>query len=184
MKLIIGLGNPEPEYDKTRHNIGFMCLNEYVKSYGLNYSDKFNAKVCESFINGEKVLFVKPYTYMNRSGEVVRKFVDFYDVDLEDIIVIYDDLSLDYQNIKLKYSSTHGGHNGMKDIINQLKSKDIFRIKVGINSIYKKSGRDFVLAQFSKEEQKYFNDIYSKTSSIIDLFIKGETRENIMNKFN
>lgn len=184
MKLIIGLGNPEPKYDKTRHNIGFMCLNDFAKVNNLTFSDKFNAKMAEYFVNGEKVILIKPYNYMNVSGQVVKKFVDFYNIDVKDIIVIYDDLALDYATIKLKYSSSHGGHNGIKDMINHLGTKDIFRIKVGINSPYKKNGRDFVLSQFSKEEQKQLSEIYVTTNRIIESFIKGNSREDIMNIFN
>lgn len=184
MKIIVGLGNPEPEYDITRHNIGFMCVNEIAKKYNLTFSDKFNAKIAETFINGEKILLVKPYTYMNKSGEVVRKVIDFYDVDLEDVIVIYDDLAFDFGSIKIKYSSSHGGHNGIKNIISQVKSQDIFRIKVGINSPFKKQGKDFVLARFSKEEQTELSNIFTTTNSIVQMFIEKETRENIMNKYN
>ena len=118
MKLVVALGNPGKEYDMTRHNMGFMFLDYYFdkKNINVNWSNKFNGLYCDLVINSEKVIFVKPQSYMNLSGGVVRKFVDFYKIKTEDILVISDDLDLSLGNFKLKMNGSSGGHNGLKDI--------------------------------------------------------------------
>ena len=184
MKLIIGLGNPENQYEGTRHNIGFMCINDYVKKYNVKFKSKFNGLSCEVIINDEKIIFLKPDTYMNNSGEALIKYLQFYKIDLKDVLVIYDDLDLDFGKIRIKQKSSSGGHNGIKSIIRHVKTENFARVKIGINSIYKKDVKNFVLSKFSKEEQKELNNIYDKSNNIIDDFIKDADPLSLMNKYN
>ena len=130
MKLIVGLGNPGKQYENTRHNIGFMVLDNYLKNE--KWGNKFNAMYVEKNINGEKVFFVKPLTFMNNSGNAVGEFVRYFDILASDILVIQDDLDLAVGNYKLKVHSSSGGHNGIKSIISCLDNQDFPRLKVGI----------------------------------------------------
>ena len=116
MKAIFGLGNPDKSYDKTRHNAGFMSLNNYIDE--KEFKKKDNYLIAEKFINGEKVLFVKPLTYMNNSGEAVKNVINYYNIDINDILVIYDDMDFDVGKFKIKASGSSGGHNGIKSINN------------------------------------------------------------------
>ena len=127
MKLIVGLGNPDKEYENTRHNIGFRYLDNYIKTYNQTINkSKFNALYQELIVNNEKILLIKPQTYMNLSGESVRKFVEYYKIDLKDILIIQDDLDMPLGKIKVKYSGSCGGHNGIRNISLNLKSKNSF----------------------------------------------------------
>ena len=115
MKLIVGLGNPGREYERTRHNIGFMAIDRIVDSLGLKFDkNKFNGSYCVSNVNGEKVMFLKPLEYMNLSGNVVGRFVKFFDIDVSDILIIHDDLDMDLGRIKLRPRGSSGGHNGSR----------------------------------------------------------------------
>ncbi len=184
MKLIVGLGNPEPKYDMTRHNIGFMAVNHYTNALNESFKEKFNAMYVQANINGEKVIFLKPLTYMNLSGEAVIKHMNFFDVNIEDVIVVYDDLDLNFETIRLKKNSSHGGHNGIKSLISHLKTKDFLRIKLGINNEYKRDTKNFVLGRFNKEEQARLDDLFNHTDRIIMDFIKGDDAITLMNKYN
>lgn len=178
MKLIVGLGNPGKEYDNTRHNVGFMLIDKYLGD--VKYKDKFNGLFYE--MNGkEKVIFVKPQTYMNNSGECVSKFVKYYDVKMEDILVIQDDLDIDIGKYKFKINSSSGGHNGIKSIISHLGNNGFFRLKIGISNFRKNDVIDFVLGKFSKEEIKNIN--FDELISAIDDFISYGFNF-VMNKYN
>lgn len=169
MKLVVGLGNPGKEYDKTRHNIGFMVLDDYLGN--VKWSTKFNALYYESVINQEKVLFVKPLTYMNNSGNAVGEFVRYFNLDMKDILVIQDDLDLNVGDYKLKFHSSSGGHNGIKSIINSLGNQDFLRLKVGIGSVKKDQVIDYVLGKFSKVELETLNSEFITFGKIIESFI-------------
>lgn len=169
MKLVVGLGNPGKEYDKTRHNIGFMVLDDYLGN--VKWSTKFNALYYESVINQEKVLFVKPLTYMNNSGNAVGEFVRYFNLDMKDILVIQDDLDLNVGDYKLKCHSSSGGHNGIKSIINSLGNLDFLRLKVGIGSVKKDQVIDYVLGKFSKVELETLNSEFITFGKIIESFI-------------
>ena len=123
MKLIIGLGNPGKEYENTRHNIGFMVLDNYLKD--SSWQKKYNALYTTEIINNEKVIFVKPETYMNLSGNSVIEFINFYKIENKDILVIHDDLDLPFGKIRVKTNSSAGGHNGIKSIINRIDRKSV-----------------------------------------------------------
>lgn len=181
MKLIVGLGNPDKKYDKTRHNVGFMVIDNYTGSNG--YSSKFNALYKEVNINGEKVLFIKPQTYMNNSGESVIKFVNYYNIDLCDILVVQDDIDLNMGKFRVKFNSSDGGHNGIKSIINCLGSKEFARLKIGVRNEKLTNAIDFVLGKFSGEELDIIDNNMNVFKSIIDDFII-EDIDKVMNKYN
>lgn len=181
MKLIVGLGNPDKEYDKTRHNVGFIVIDNYLGS--VNWSNKFNALYCEKVINGEKIIFVKPLTYMNNSGNAVGEFVRYFNIDNKDILVIQDDLDLNVGDYKLKMHSSSGGHNGIKSIIASLGNQDFPRLKVGIGSVKKDEVIDYVLGKFSKSELEVLNELFNTFDKIINSFI-NEGIDKTMNVYN
>ena len=178
MKLIVGLGNPGKEYEKTRHNIGFMIIDEYLGN--VKYKEKFNGLYYEKDM-GEKIIFLKPQTFMNNSGFCVKKFVDYYKISPENILVIQDDLDLEIGKMRYKYNSNSGGHNGVKSIINLLDTKEFARLKVGISHIDKNEIIDYVLGKFSINEldKINFKDIIN---SINDYIYNDYTY--VMNKYN
>ena len=181
MKLIVGLGNPGKDYKNTRHNVGFLVLDNYLNT--SDWKEKFNALYHEEKINGEKVLFVKPLTYMNLSGDAVVKFVNYFDLSTDDIFVIHDDLDLTFGTYKLKKNSSAGGHNGIKSIINRLSSDAFARLKIGISNDKRVDTKDYVLGNFSKTEIEIFNDLQGDFNKIIESFIsKGiDVTMNIYN---
>ena len=146
----MGLGNPGKEYEKSRHNVGFIILDSYFN--GEKWHTKDNYEFLEKNINNEKVIFIKPLTFMNLSGLAVQKVVNFYKIPTEDILIIHDDLDLPEKTIRFKYNSSAGGHNGIKSIINNLHSDGFFRMKIGIKSDLKRDVIDYVLGKFSKSE--------------------------------
>lgn len=179
MKLIVGLGNPGKEYENTRHNIGFMSIDKYLGD--VKFKNKFNGLYFEKNCNGQKIIFLKPLTFMNNSGDCVREFVKFYNIDLKDIMIIQDDLDLDTGIIKFKINSSSGGHNGIKSIISNLHSDGFFRMKIGIKSDLKKDVIDYVLGRFSKNEISLID--FNKVCNAIDDFIDYDYMY-VMNKYN
>ena len=127
MKLVVGLGNPDKEYEKTRHNIGFMYLDYIVGKDCFSLNKKNNALECEKIINNTKILFIKPLSYMNLSGEVILKYLKYYKIDINDLLVIHDDLDMPLGSYKLLYNRGDGGHNGIKNIILNINSKEFLR---------------------------------------------------------
>ena len=181
MKLIVGLGNPGKEYENTRHNIGFMVLDDYLGN--VKWSNKFNALYYEEVLNGEKVIFVKPLTFMNNSGNAVGEFVRYFNIDILDILIIQDDLDEATSLYKLKVNSSSGGHNGIKSIINSLGTQNIPRLKIGIGSSKKDDVIDYVLGKFSKQEMEVLNKNFPVFRDIMDSFIlKGI--DKTMNVYN
>ena len=133
MYLIAGLGNPTREYDKTRHNVGFSVIDVLADKYNIDVSDRKHKALCgRGVIEGEKVLLVKPQTFMNLSGESIREAVDYYKIDPEDIIVIYDDISLDPGQLRIRLKGSAGGHNGLKNIIKMLGHDTFIRVRMGV----------------------------------------------------
>lgn len=170
MKLIVGLGNPGKEYERTRHNIGFRVLDYYLGD--VNWQLKDNYAFCKTIIGKETVFFLKPLTYMNNSGLAVQKFMNYFRIDdYNDILVIQDDLDQDFGKYKLKKKSSSGGHNGIKSIIKELGTDDFARLKIGINSTDKNDVIDFVLGKFNKSQMETLTSMMPKYKEIIDLFI-------------
>ena len=184
MKLIVGLGNPGKEYEKTRHNVGFDVIDAYLKSKSINScKEKFQGIYSEYVIGGEKIIFLKPQKYMNLSGEVVRKFVDFYKINIDDILIIHDDLDTPCGNIKLRMTGGSGGHNGLKNIELHLNSKDYKRIKIGVSNNKNIDTKDYVLGTFNQEDRKKIEEIIKVIIDVLDDYPKM-TFENLMNKYN
>ena len=185
MKLIIGLGNPGKDYENTRHNIGFKFLDYYLDYKGETpkWSKKKNGLIYDTKINDDKVLFLKPQTFMNLSGDSVRKIVDYYNINIEDILIISDDLDLNTGNFKLRLSGSSGGHNGIKDIQNKLNTSDIKRLKIGISNNKNMNTKDYVLDNFSKEEDKKLQELFKELCLVVDdYFVLPFT--DLMNKYN
>lgn len=184
MKLIVGLGNPGREYENTRHNIGYSLLDYIAKYKGLEFKRvKFNAKYLEYNYNGEKILLIKPLSYMNLSGSVVKCFIDFYKLDLSDILIIQDDLDMNLGKIKIVFNSSSGGHNGIKDIERHLGSRRYARLKIGINNKKNIDTINYVLGKFGAEEQKILNSDYEKLKDIVEDFCSFSL-DRLMNKYN
>ena len=182
MKMIVGIGNPGKEYENTRHNIGFMVLENYLN--GEKLSKKHNSLILLKNINNEKVLFVKPLTYVNLSGSEVAYFKDYYDIDIKDILIIQDDIDMEVGNYKLKLNSSSGGHNGIKSIISALKTQEVFRLKIGMSHNRNIDTADYVLGKISKDDLNKIEKLHPIFNAIIDDFSCGQSIEYIMNKYN
>ena len=184
MKLIVGLGNPGREYENTRHNIGFMFIDEYAKQKGVEINKKkFNGLYIDFINNGEKTILLKPQTYMNLSGESVRGFVEFFKIKIEDILIISDDLDMPIGKFKLRPTGSSGGHNGLKNIELHLNTQNYKRLKIGISHNKDIDTKDYVLGNLSKENKDIINDLKKIVNNIIDDFYKLDF-EKLMAKYN
>ncbi len=184
MKLIVGLGNPGKEYENTRHNVGFYFLDNYVNKYNLGeYKLKDNGLFIKTKLNDCDVIFLKPQSFMNLSGEVVRKYVDFYKIDIDDILIISDDLDLLIGNLKLKPSGSSGGHNGLKNIESHLGTNKYKRLKLGISNNKDIDTKDYVLGKISSDNKKIFKDMVPLVNDILDDYFKLSFSD-LMNKYN
>ncbi|MBO9597987.1 MAG: aminoacyl-tRNA hydrolase [Cohnella sp.] len=185
MKWIVGLGNPGTAYANTRHNVGFMVIDELARRHGSDVSSsKCKALTGEVRIQGEKVALLKPMTYMNLSGESVRAFMDYYKVKLEDLIVVYDDLDTEVGRIRLRYQGSAGGHNGIKSIIQHTGTQTFNRIRIGISR--PKPGiviSDYVLSPFAKAEQADVRRMVEEACDAIEYAV-AHPFEQTMAKFN
>ena len=189
MKLIIGLGNPGNEYKWTRHNVGFEAIDKLAYDFNINVNkNKFKAIYGEGIIHGEKVLLIKPLTYMNLSGECVRDFLNFYkDLDISDIMVICDDINLPLGAIRIRKKGSDGGQNGLKNIIYQLESDNFPRLRIGIGQKPEHfTLANFVLSKFNKDEEVDIVKGITYATEAIEIFIKDRDNglSNAMNKFN
>ncbi|WP_442602098.1 aminoacyl-tRNA hydrolase [Paenibacillus sp. KN14-4R] len=185
MKCFIGLGNPGTQYANTRHNIGFMAVDHFAKKWNFSsYQKKCKGLLAEGNVNGQKVYLLKPLTYMNLSGESLRALMDFYKIDLADVIVLYDDMDTNYGNIRLRYKGSAGGHNGIKSIIQHTGTQEFNRMRIGISRpLPGKEIVDYVLSPFSKEEFKTMDPILDKLSDAME-FVLTNDFERTMAKFN
>ena len=184
MKLVVGLGNPGDKYAKTRHNIGFEVINKLQKDLNIiGEKDKFQGLLSEKNIDGEKVLFLKPQTFMNLSGNSIAAVVNFYKIDAKnDMIVIYDDMDLPVGKLRVKEKGSSGGHNGIKSIISHL-GDEFLRIKCGIGKS-KDDTIDFVLGQFDKSEQKVVDKMIKNAADCALDLIRDVELGRIMQKYN
>lgn len=185
MKLIVGLGNPGKQYEKTRHNIGFEVIDKLSGRLGIPLDQsKFKGLYGIGHSQGEKILLLKPLTYMNLSGESIRAVMDYYNINLEDIIVIYDDLDLPVGKIRLRQKGSAGGHNGIKSTILHVGSQEFNRIRVGIDR--PKNGQsitDYVLGRFTKEEMEVLEEVVLKCSEACESSFEIPFLQ-VMNEFN
>lgn len=186
MYIIAGLGNPTSKYARTRHNVGFDCIDILSKKYGIKVNNAKHKALCGSgVIGGEKVLLMQPQTYMNLSGEAIADAVNFYKINpSEELIIIYDDISLVPGKLRLRKKGSAGGHNGIKSIIAQLGTEEFKRIKVGVGE--KPEGWDLanhVLGYFKNDERKLVDESLERAADAVECIIT-EKFESAMNKFN
>lgn len=189
MFIIVGLGNPGREYEQTRHNIGFIAINAVAENHGVKIDHlKFNALTATCMIGTEKVLLMKPQTYMNLSGEAVGEAARFYKVPPENILVISDDVNLAPGTLRIRRKGSAGGHNGLKSIISHLGSDGFPRIKIGVgDKVHPDEDlADHVLGKFAREDIDLMNETIKKAAAAADLIVQGETAEamNLYNKKN
>ncbi len=185
MYLIAGLGNPEAKYDKTRHNIGFRLVEALADRHGISIDNKqHKGLIGKGTINGQKVILVKPLTYMNLSGECIRAAADYYKIDIEDVIILFDDISLDVGKLRIRKKGSAGGHNGIKSIIAHLGSDNFPRLKFGVGD--KPKGMDladYVLGRFSKEDEAIAVQGIDKACEAVECMLE-ESIDSAMNKYN
>lgn len=186
MYIIAGLGNPTLQYEGTRHNVGFDVIDTLAEKYNISVDTrKSRAFIGKGMIEGQKVILVKPQTYMNLSGESIRGLVDYYKIDVEhELLVIYDDISLDVGQLRIRKKGSAGGHNGIKNIIANLGTQNFPRIKVGVGEKPKKYDlADYVLSHFSKAERELMEEGYQKAVKAVEMLLDGEM-EAAMNEYN
>ncbi len=184
MKLIVGLGNPGNEYNNTRHNIGFMCLDEIAKKYNVSFSkSKFDGIYGDFLFNDEKIILLKPCKYMNLSGEVIKAYINFFKINISDILIICDDLDTNIGTFRLRYKGSCGGHNGLKNIEYNIGTKEYKRIKIGISNNKNIDTKDYVLGKFSNEELLSLRGIIKIMPDIINDYLTISF-DNLMNKYN
>lgn len=186
MKLVVGLGNPGPKYAKTRHNIGFITLDEWAYQHDQAFDkNQFKGDYFDYFINGEKVIFLKPQTFMNLSGEAVIGFVNYYQLADEDVLVVYDDMDMNPGRIRLRAKGSAGGHNGMKNIINHMGTQEIQRLKIGVGRpAPKRTVVDHVLSAFPENDHPAMLESVKTAAEAITYWLEGNSFTNTMNRFN
>lgn len=183
--LVVGLGNPGMEYEKTRHNAGFMAIDRLASDIGAQFNkNKHKALFGEGNINGKRVLLAKPMTYMNNSGEAVLPLSSFYKIPVGNIIIMFDDISLDVGKIRIRRKGSAGGHKGIKDIIEVFGTEEIMRIKIGVGERIDKSSdlKNHVLGKISKEDLEEFDKATDMAVSAVKEII-GRGIDSAMNKY-
>lgn len=186
MFIIAGLGNPDRQYEGTRHNVGFDVIDRIAEKYNIAVNTKkHKAYIGKGIVEGQKVILAKPQTYMNLSGESIRSLVDYYKVDEEsELLVVYDDINLDVGQLRIRTKGSAGGHNGIKNIIAHLETQAFPRIKVGVGE--KPKGydlADYVLGHFSKAERELMDEGYDNAVRAAELIVSGQMNE-AMNEYN
>ncbi len=184
--MVVGLGNPGIQYEATRHNVGFMAVDLLAENNGCaNWKLKNEALTCEYRMGNKRILLVKPQTYMNNSGRAVQKISAFYKIPADKMIIMFDDVSLDVGNIRMRRKGSHGGHNGMRDIIELLGHEDIMRIKIGVGAKPHPDYdlADWVLGKFPKAQEKSLKEALTKAVSAVEEII-ARGIDSAMNKFN
>ena len=184
--LIVGLGNPDKKYEKTIHNAGFTAIDEIASSLSVDITKKkFDALTVDANIAGQRVLLMKPQTYMNLSGVAVEKAASFYKIPPERIIVLFDDISLPVSKLRIRRKGSHGGHNGIRSIIDYLHSDNFPRVKIGVGEKPRPEYdlADWVLSNFTKDELTGIHDVAGHCLEIVELIIKGQV-DKAMNQYN
>ncbi|VEP17816.1 Peptidyl-tRNA hydrolase [Hyella patelloides LEGE 07179] len=186
-ELIVGLGNPEPKYDQTRHNIGFDAVDNLADAWGLSWKEnkRFQGLISEGVSPyGNKVRLLKPLTYMNRSGQAVRAVIDWYKISSQSVLVIYDEMDLPIGRLRIRLSGSAGGHNGMKSIISHLANQNFPRLRIGIGkSTGKKQTISHVLGKFAPEEKKVIKEVLQLSTDAVERSLK-EGVEKAMSLYN
>jgi PTH1 family peptidyl-tRNA hydrolase len=181
--LLVGLGNPGSRYGRTRHNVGFLVVEEVAERQGLEFREKPDYKICDGSIGGERITLMEPLTFMNRSGYAVKKVADKFALPPENIIVVHDDLDLETGRLKVRRKGSSGGHKGVESIILSIGSSDFIRVKIGIGRDPLVPVEKFVLCKFAKEELPLVKEAVGRAADSI-AFIISEGVEKAMNKFN
>lgn len=187
VKMIVGLGNPGSKYEKTKHNIGFMAIDNIVKNLDVTFTDdkNFKAQIGSTFINHEKVYFVKPTTFMNNSGIAVKALLTYYNIDITDLIVIYDDLDMEVSKLRLRSKGSAGGHNGIESIIAHIGTQEFNRIKVGIGRPLKgMTVINHVMGQFNTEDNIAISLTLDRVVNAVKFYLQENDFEKTMQKFN
>lgn len=184
MYIIVGLGNPGKRYEGTRHNIGFDVLDLFAEKHHLKINKiKHKALIAETRIHGEKVVLVKPQTYMNLSGESLLSIIQFYKPELQNVVVVYDDIDIDVGRVRIRKKGSAGSHNGMKSIIYSLQSDQFPRIRVGVGKPVRMNLADYVLSRYSKEEVEPMREAALRSVDALDAII-NEGLDKAMNLYN
>jgi len=184
MKLIVGLGNPGKQYERTRHNVGFMAIDQLASSLNISIDKKkFNGLYNEISLKNEKVILLKPQSYINLSGEVIASFASYYKIDIKDILVIVDDMDLEVGKYKLKYKGGSAGHNGLKNIELHLKTQEYKRMKIGISHNNLPDSKDYVLGKITSEQIEKIDPILKMVPNIVNDFVKLPF-DHLMSKYN
>lgn len=184
MKIIVGLGNPGIQYCNTRHNVGFMVIDSYLKKLGItDLKEKFGGLYAIYNLNGEKIMFLKPMEYINLSGDVLKKYVDYFNIDINDILIINDDMDLPIGSYKLKQKGSSAGHNGLKNIEQNLGTDEYKRLKIGISNNKNIDAKDYVLGKFSKEDKEILDGVIKISMNILDDYLKINYQD-LMAKYN
>lgn len=184
MYLIVGLGNPTPEYETTKHNLGFIIVDNFASSHDLIINKrKFNGDYVKTSINNKEVILLKPQMYMNLSGEVIKKYIDYFNIDLNKVLVISDDLDQPIGSYKLKEQGSSGGHNGLKNIEQHLKTQEYKRLKVGIHGKRIINRKSYVLKRFSKQEQVIIEKLSGVINELLDDYLTIDF-EKLMSIYN
>jgi PTH1 family peptidyl-tRNA hydrolase len=171
MKIIVGLGNPGREYAATRHNVGFMVVNELARRANAEGTKKrFRSEIREGRLRDQRIVLVAPQTYMNLSGHAVREVINWYHASLEDVLIVFDDMDIPFGQLRIRPSGTAGGHNGLKSIVEQLGTTEIPRLRVGIGRA-RTAARSHVLSRFSPEEERALPDLIRTVCDAIELWI-------------
>jgi len=184
MKIVVGLGNPGKKYDGTRHNVGFAVIDALAAGPGVGrFQGRFDSEVAEWFADGEKVLLIKPQTFMNLSGRAVRQAVDFYQAALTDLLVVCDDMALPLGTLRFRARGTHGGHNGLRDIQSHLGTTEYARLRIGVDAPKEDDAVDHVLGRFRPSERPVIEDAVAQAVQGVDLWVRQGV-EKCMNKYN
>ena len=184
MYVIAGLGNPGRQYEKTRHNMGFLVVDEFAAAHGIDVRRiKHKALIGEGRIAGEKILLVKPQTYMNLSGESLREVMAYYDVPMENLIVVYDDMDLETGTLRIRKKGSSGSHNGMKSVIYQLQSDEFPRIHIGIGSTSGDEWKDYVTGQVTEKEAGILAETIRNAAAALECILTDGI-DIAMNRFN
>ncbi len=184
--IIAGLGNPGIDYERTRHNAGFMAIDALAAKLGADISTyKFKAKTAVASVGEVSCLLMKPETYMNRSGEAISQAMSFYKIPIENVLVLVDDISLEPGKMRIRRKGSSGGHNGLNSIIDECGSEDFPRIKIGVGAKPHPDYdlADWVLGKFSEEDRKKLDEVFRNAAEAAELIVAGKTSE-AMNKFN
>jgi len=191
MILIVGLGNPGKNYKNTRHNTGFLAIDEFAqKNYFSDFrlSKKFNTEISEGVLSDQKIILAKPQTFMNFSGKSAKKLIRNWKLEIKNLIVIHDDIDLPLGKIKIVKNRGSAGHKGVESIIKELKTKNFIRFRIGIRpqrtyGPVRRSTEEFVLKKFGKEEEKIIKEVVKKSVEVIETFLK-QGLEKAMNEYN